>query len=81
MVRFFHASLALIILSIPKVSLACATCFGAPESPQAQGVKFAMITLLGVTGTVLSSFGLFFIALMRKAKKGNKETSSGRAIT
>lgn len=81
MVRFINWFLVLIILSIPKVSLACATCFGAPESPQTQGLKFAMFTLLGVTGTVLSGFGVFFIVLMKKARKAIKETNIRKSST
>ena len=34
---------------------ACATCFGAQDSPQTQGMNMAILTLLGVTYTLFAA--------------------------
>lgn len=57
---------ALLVLS-PETVLACPVCFGASDAPAAQGMNLAIFTLLGVTGSVLSSFLAFFVYLYRRA--------------
>lgn len=74
MKQLFYSFLGLILFVFPRISLACSTCFGAPDSPQAQGVRFAMISLLGVTGLVLGSFGAFFIFLIRKGRETRRNS-------
>jgi hypothetical protein len=39
---------------------ACATCFGASDSPMAQGMNYGILTLLGVIGFVLLGVVTFF---------------------
>ena len=41
--------------------LACATCFGASDSPLAQGMNWGIATLLGVIGAVLAGVVAFFV--------------------
>jgi heme/copper-type cytochrome/quinol oxidase subunit 2 len=53
---------------IPTV-LACATCFGAPDSAQTQGANMAIFTLLGVTGVVLGGFAWMIVYLVRRARR------------
>jgi hypothetical protein len=54
----------------PEVSLACPICFGAdPDSSIAQGVNWAVFTMLGVTGGVLSGFVGFIFHLMKKSRQ------------
>jgi hypothetical protein len=48
--------------------MACPACFGAVEGPIADGVKLAILALLGVTGSVLSGFVAFFVYLARRAR-------------
>ena len=52
---------------------ACAVCYGEPNHPMTQGVEFAMITMLGVTYTVLlgilAVFFRFFILSKRKTQE------------
>lgn len=52
----------------PATALACPVCFGASDSPAAQGVNMAIFFLLGVTGFVLAGFAAFIIYLMRRAR-------------
>ncbi len=48
--------------------LACAVCFGAPDSLQVKGMQMGIIALLGVTVVVLGSFATFFLYLRRRQK-------------
>ena len=58
-----------IVLFVPETAQACATCFGDPSAPAAQGMNWAIITLLGVTGGVLSAVIATIISIAKKTKK------------
>jgi len=49
--------------------LACATCYGDPQSLQTQGMNMAIWFMLGVTGVVLASVGVVIIRLVRRARR------------
>lgn len=53
----------------PNELLGCATCFGDPSAPASQGMNWAIITLLGVTGGVLSGIVGTIISVAKKNKK------------
>lgn len=55
-------------LVVPDLVQACSTCFGAPDDPAVIGIKVAMFSMLGVTGSVLGGFASFFIYLHKKSK-------------
>ena len=57
------------LVLIPSESLACPICFGDPDSPLAQGANWAVFTLLGVTGGVLSGFVGFMYHLMKRSRQ------------
>jgi hypothetical protein len=60
---------AIVFLALtPITSLACPICFGDPDSPVAQGVNWAVFTLLGITGGVLSAFVGFIVHLIKRSK-------------
>ncbi|MEC7798572.1 MAG: hypothetical protein VX517_00800 [Candidatus Neomarinimicrobiota bacterium] len=64
--------LSLFILSIlflPDILLACATCFGDPNAAATQGMNKAIITMLGITGGVLSGVGSSIYILNKRSKK------------
>ena len=48
--------------------LACAVCFGDPNSAQIHGQNAAIFTLLGVTGLVLTGFIVVIIQFARRAR-------------
>ncbi|MBC8346491.1 MAG: hypothetical protein ISR82_07690 [Candidatus Marinimicrobia bacterium] len=54
---------------IPNISYACATCYGASDAPATIGMNWAIMTLLGVTGTMLGSVATVMIRLKNRAKK------------
>lgn len=61
------------IFLLPQISAACSVCYGvSADSPIAQGMNMAIITLLAVTGSVLCSF-VGFIYYLRKRTKQNSQ--------
>lgn len=59
--------LMLLVILDPGSSQACPNCYSDPNAPTAQGMKMAVISLLGVTGGVLMAFGSFFLFLRRRS--------------
>ena len=49
--------------------LACAVCFGDPNSPQTQAQNFGIFVMLGVTGVVLAGFVAMAIYFWRRARR------------
>jgi hypothetical protein len=56
------------VVFIFEVAWACATCYGAPDSPATHGMNGAIWTLLIITGGVLSSIVAGIISLRNRAK-------------
>jgi heme/copper-type cytochrome/quinol oxidase subunit 2 len=56
-------------MNLAPTILACAVCFGPPNSPQTQGVQVLIFTLLGVTGVVLGGFAWMIVYLVRRARR------------
>ena len=58
-----------ILIILPGIIFACDKCFGANvDTPVTRGIGFAMLALLGITGSVLGGIGAFFIYLWRRSK-------------
>lgn len=54
----------------PAAAWACPICFGAdPDSATGRSVNWAVLTLLGVTGGVLSGFVGFFLHLLKRSRQ------------
>ena len=49
--------------------LACATCYGASDSPMAQGMNWGILVLLGFIGAVLTGIVAFFIHVGRNSAR------------
>ena len=59
-----------IMAFVPGQSLACPICFNAdPDSQIAQGINWAIFTLLGVTGGVLTGFIGFILHLVKRSRQ------------
>ena len=71
-------SIILTVLISLDVLYACATCFGDPNSKATQGMNLAIITMLTVTGGVLSSFLSFVYILNKRAKDYAKKLNRDR---
>lgn len=70
----------LLVLAAQASAFACATCYGASDSPLAQGMNWGIVTLLGVIGTVLFGIVAFFVhvgiksARLAAAEKAHPDT-------
>ena len=63
--KFLLPALALFA---PAKIFACATCYGATDSPMTEGMNWGILTLLGILGPMLAAFLCFFIYLIRKSE-------------
>lgn len=50
------------------IGYSCGTCYGDPNSAAVEGMNWAIIFLLGTTGSVLSGVVLSIISIGRKSK-------------
>ncbi|MBJ12344.1 MAG: hypothetical protein CMG62_04590 [Candidatus Marinimicrobia bacterium] len=55
---------------------ACSTCYGNPDSPASEGINYAIITLLGITGGVLGMIVQAIYSIGNKTKNYNKNFKS-----
>jgi heme/copper-type cytochrome/quinol oxidase subunit 2 len=60
---FLVGLLAVVVFGGTLPAQACATCFGASDSPMAQGMNLGILSLLGVIGFVLVGVVAFFVYL------------------
>jgi Na+-transporting NADH:ubiquinone oxidoreductase subunit NqrD len=59
----------LLLLTAPRLALACPVCFGQSDSPMAVATNAGIWVMLGFVGMLLTGFASFFIYLMRRAKR------------
>ena len=62
---------ALFAGALPASALACATCYGASDSPMAQGMNWGIASLLGVVLSVLAGVTMFFVHIGRRSAQFN----------
>ena len=68
--RFALAALiAVAVLGVAEPAMACPACFGASDSPMAQGMNNGIFFLLGVIGTVQIGFVALFVSFRRRSKE------------
>jgi len=66
----FISVLILLIMSY-DIIYACSTCYGDPDSPASEGINYAIITLLGVTGGVLGMIVRAIYSIGSKSRNYN----------
>ena len=66
----------LFAIAAKSSALACATCYGASDSPLAQGMNWGIATLLGVIGSVLAGVVAFFVHVGVKSARLNADENS-----
>jgi hypothetical protein len=59
-------------LAQPASVSACATCFGASDSPLAQGMNWGILTLLVIIFSVLTGIVGFFVHLGWRGRTGSR---------
>jgi hypothetical protein len=66
-------ALALVIVllgtALPHVASACSACYGASDSPLAQGMNMGILVLLGFIGVVLAGITAFFFFIARQSAR------------
>ena len=67
-----------IIIAIPKIGFACATCYGAPDAPATQGLNSAILVLFGFISIVLMGIVFTSISLRNRAKAYELQSSGTR---
>ena len=67
------ATVVTLVMAVPRVLLACAVCYGAPDAAQTRGMNLGIVTMLGVTGVVLGGFGGMIFCFARRARRHNSE--------
>ena len=73
---------AVLIFFTPVVAWACPICFGLETgSDEAVSLNWAVFTLLGVTGGVLSGFVAFIFHLLKRSRQalGNEDAFHSQA--
>ena len=60
------------IYSSAEILMACATCFGDPNSNAGNGMDMAFITLLGIIGPLLFAIVIGIISIGIKSKRLNE---------
>ena len=67
--KWYFILTSAILIFLPQIIFACDKCFGANvDTPVTRGIGFAMLALLGITGSVMGGIGAFFIYLWRRSK-------------
>jgi uncharacterized membrane protein YphA (DoxX/SURF4 family) len=70
-----------VLLALPQLASACATCFGAPDAPMTKGMNNAILMLIGVVGLVYVGIGKVALDFRRRAKRlADKEKPQLRLI-
>jgi hypothetical protein len=63
----------------PASLFACAACYGASDSPMAQGMNWGIFSLLGVVGVVLSCIATFFVFIGKKSAEASNPPDADSA--
>ncbi|MGH2567898.1 MAG: hypothetical protein ACRDGA_06125 [Bacteroidota bacterium] len=66
--KIFWSLLTSIVFATETIA-ACPVCYADPNSPTSNALTYAIVVLLGVTGSVLGGFVGFFFYLRRRANK------------
>ena len=61
-------AIAIVFLFLPSSALACGSCYGAADSPATNGMNFAILSMIGITGGVLAMMTSFFLYLRKRAQ-------------
>ena len=52
--------------ALPSTLLACPVCFGAADSPMTQGMNMGILSLLGITGTMLAGIATLLLRFRKR---------------
>ena len=78
--RFFFLLPVLLSMIVSQSALSCPVCFGDKNSSMTAGMNSAILVMLGITGVVLGLIGTFFLMMLRRFKRYQKEISEATYI-
>ncbi len=58
----------MIFLLLVELTAACPVCYGSTETSSSEGMSIAILTLLGITGSVLAGVVAFAIHMRKRSK-------------
>jgi hypothetical protein len=61
--------MGILVLCAPQAVFACAACYGASDSPLAQGMNWGILTLLVIVFSVMGGIVGFFVHVGRRSKQ------------
>jgi type IV secretory pathway VirB2 component (pilin) len=67
-------------LALPEAAAACATCYGAADSPMTQGMNNAILTLIAVVGVVYVGIGKVFLDFRRRSRKLSQKATARQRL-
>lgn len=62
-------------LVLPRAALACATCYGAADSPMTKGMNNGILTLIALVGIVYVGIGRVFLDFRRRSRRLNEKAT------
>ena len=62
-----------LVLAVSEVALACPICFRVEENATTDGVRAAVLVLVGVTTVVLGAFARFVVGFVKRESRQSKE--------
>ena len=71
---------AVAFLGVVESAAACPVCWGATDSPMAQGMNNGIFLLLGVIGAVQVGFVALFVSFRRRGKEFQERKDSFEVI-
>ena len=71
---------AAVTVCVAQPAMACPVCFGATDSPMAEGVNNGILVLLGVIGAVQVGFVALFVGIRRRSSEFQENEGSFEAI-
>jgi len=71
---------AILLLAIAPLALACPVCFGAPDDPMVKGVNNGIWVLLALVALVQVGFAAMFWSFWRRAREHKRFRDSLRVI-
>ena len=74
------AAFAIVTVFAAQPAMACPVCFGATDSPMAEGVNNGILVLLGVIGAVQVGFVALFVGIRRRGNQLEENEGSFEAI-
>jgi len=72
--------IAVAVLGTAGPAMACPVCWGASDSPMAQGVNNGIFFLLGVIGSVQIGFVALFVSFRRRGREEQERRDSFEVI-